>query len=910
MFKTRFVLLMLLSATLIAIGCSGSGMNPAEPADAPGLSGTTNAHGSNRVLWGIWNLGFDPSAGEVNFIPDRNALAHFDITDWLLPPSCDDCIEVVVNSFDPVTRILDADVTLKNPTHLSGYDVRGILYTNDYGHLLANADAWTELWEMPGGEDINPFRAFAKTEANRIFIPDAEHTENYRIYIPIPPNWNQITFAVDASWPGNCREPYGFENFIQENEIYEIENDGTYIFIDILDWQDDVSEVILYSEEFTGVQAKNFTNTGGNTWKIYIYNHDILGPGEYPVLLEAISENPGVQSLYQYVRVTVSESPFPDLVDVTPAGLNFCPNDIFIDGNLMYVAADVNGLYIFDITDPLSPALAGNAETSNDAIQVAVSSGYAYVVEDHMIGDEFDIEIFDVSVPESPVSVNALEDVGKHYKDMEISGDLLFALAQYLQVIDISTPESAYVMTSEVLSGYDFDIQDNTAYIAVSNGLKIVDISDPFEPAEAGFVETPQYGRVVDVSGDYAYYVCNEGFYVMDVSEPAEAEVVGTLDTPVYGTEIKVQGDYAYVSTGSWYDFVVIDVSDPALPFVVQDIDMESYTTDLCLYGEYAYVVTEYTTVWIMDISTPESTYIASRFDSIGYAMELEISDGYAYVVTAEGDGNLQIVDIDPPEEAGIVVTVDFPYGCRGITLRDGYAYICGIEMDQPFDPAGYLYIVDIDPVEESQIVKTIKVADIGLPLNVELYGDHALVADPYNDSLYIVEIDPIETASVVAIIDDVSSVEDVAVSGEYAYTIGLGFSIVDIEPIESAHVIPGSELATPGESIVVSGDYAYTAGYINSSYNYILDIHEPQSPEVVSYLNVYYTGNDVAVSGGYGFYAFDYEGWGIADIDPPEDAALVEIVEAKGFARGVAVSGDYVYLADSTGGLRIYKLW
>jgi hypothetical protein len=35
-------------------------------------------------------MGFDPATCEIIVIPDRNALAHFDITDWLLPPNCKD----------------------------------------------------------------------------------------------------------------------------------------------------------------------------------------------------------------------------------------------------------------------------------------------------------------------------------------------------------------------------------------------------------------------------------------------------------------------------------------------------------------------------------------------------------------------------------------------------------------------------------------------------------------------------------------------------------------------------------------------------------------------------------------------------------------------------------------------------
>ena len=113
--KTRPAFLLLLLATLMVLGCSGSGMNPVEPPGVPDLSTAADAPGSNRMLWGIWDISFDAITREVSITPARNALAHFDITDWLLPPNCDDCFGVVVNSFAPVTRILDAEVTLCDP---------------------------------------------------------------------------------------------------------------------------------------------------------------------------------------------------------------------------------------------------------------------------------------------------------------------------------------------------------------------------------------------------------------------------------------------------------------------------------------------------------------------------------------------------------------------------------------------------------------------------------------------------------------------------------------------------------------------------------------------------------------------------------------------------------------------------
>ena len=97
-------------------------------------------------------------------------------------------------------------MTIRNPFSLTGYDVRGILFTDDTGHLLMNPDDWTKLWDVPGGQTLNPFKGFYGFLGQGDFGPGVERIETYEVYIPLPPQYNTISFAVDASYPGNCKD--------------------------------------------------------------------------------------------------------------------------------------------------------------------------------------------------------------------------------------------------------------------------------------------------------------------------------------------------------------------------------------------------------------------------------------------------------------------------------------------------------------------------------------------------------------------------------------------------------------------------------------------------------------------------------------------------------------------------------
>ncbi len=321
---------------IFILGCSGVSDIPILPQDnqgePQGIQTPLNEKplerniDSQRVLWGIWNVMFDPVECKVTVEPARNLQVHFNITDMILPPACDDCFDVAIKGFNPVTRILDADITLRNPTPINGRDVRGILHTNDHGHLLKNPDDWTGFWDAPGGGTINPFIAFAKDEPYRVFAGHAEHTENFRVYIPKPPAYFAITFAVDASWPGNCKEPYSIEDFIQEGQLLPTGGSSVDISMTVLDWQNDDKLAQISVPEIIGPDWADFNSLGGGQWELNLVNSEAAPPGDYEALIRVTSENVEGTYLYDYVTITVSNTDDPFVTSIDPPSGNLNDN--------------------------------------------------------------------------------------------------------------------------------------------------------------------------------------------------------------------------------------------------------------------------------------------------------------------------------------------------------------------------------------------------------------------------------------------------------------------------------------------------------------------------------------------------------------------------------------------------------
>ncbi len=280
-------------------GCSSS-FDPIQPQDTtsginPSLDIPIETNNSNRNLLGTWTVNFDNKTLSTNITPYREITAHLNVSASIPTP--------IINgvAYNPLTGIWDVDVTIVNSSIYNVRDLRLILYTNDYGVKLINADDWTGLWDMPGGSQINPFKAYAKTEGNRLFAAQTQHTERIQIYLP--PGASDVAWAVDVSVPDNCHEPYLIESFTHFR-LNENAGSQTQALIEVFDWQDDVSDVSLYCPIITGETLVQFTHDSFNTWTLELYNNTGAMPGSYTGVVIATSNG---NSLYDFVTITVSE---------------------------------------------------------------------------------------------------------------------------------------------------------------------------------------------------------------------------------------------------------------------------------------------------------------------------------------------------------------------------------------------------------------------------------------------------------------------------------------------------------------------------------------------------------------------------------------------------------------------------
>ena len=927
MIKRNLVFILLVSAILFlnATGCSGSSAPPVTPAITEGSSASNNQGEGERTLWGIWDIHFDPVSMELVVGPSRSAEAHFDITDMVLPPACDDCFGIHVNSFDPVTRVLDADVTLHNSFPIAGRDVRGIFFETGTGHALVNPDDWTSLWDLPGGLSFNPFKAFAKEEPNRTFLPDAEHTEKYLVYIPVPPQYYAITFAVDASWPGNCKDPYEIAEFHQLGELVDTPGASAGIEVVVHDWQGDVSKVTLVAPEITGESFTQLELVGEALWGLELFNNEGAGEGEYVVRIIADSANSPGMPLYDFAVVLISSAIGPTVTGIEPdhgfAGTGIpeltVTGEDFVgpgaqvilkrSGEPDIAAEDVVVVNPNTITCGLViPMLAGLGTYNVQVINGGGGSGVGF--------DLFEVEGM---VP----NVTAI-DPGSAFPNQELIGAEIFGgffqgPGAQVKLIHDSYPEieagnvvvdSENHITCDIplpfdapLGFYDVEVINPTGMSGIGEDLLMIHAPTPvvasIDPATGGWGDTL---TGVSIQGDGFQGPPGAQVKLKMAGKPdiaaTNVEVVDQthilcdifIPYPTFTGLYDVDVMNGYFASGVGIDlftveepvFAPTDVTPPWLNFSPRAV---------AAYGDYVYIASTPNGLHVFDVSETASPHWIYRDANYDSCEDVEVSGSYLYM--ADYDSGLVIFDLSDPSSPTYAGGVASLGGARSVTVSGDYAYVAW---------AGGLEIVDINPPGSAASVKNVLTYDA--PSQVAVDNGYAYVAVA-GWGLEIIDVDPPASASLVNTIYSAAlNYYGIAAHNGYVYASNSSqLMVFDVDPPGSASIIHTVSGVNAAGMALGSSNYLYVADYLVGMS--VVDISTPATANVVDVAPFSGSAKDVAVLGGYAYLGDEDAGLVIYDISTPNDAVFAQLIYTPGDVQSIAIFENTVFTANDLAG-------
>jgi hypothetical protein len=229
------------------------------------------------------------------------------------------------------------------------------------------------------------------------------------------------------------------------------------------------------------------------------------------------------------------------------------------------------GLSVVDILDPTNPGQVGVCSTPYHALGVDVAGDYAFVPDDReWTGSQYidgGLRVVDIADPYNPKEVDFYDSPGQPGwpRGVAVAGRYAYFAdgTAGLRVLDALDPTSlsevAFHDTPGVASGVA--LAENFAYIADrGGGLRIVDIADPFHPKEVGALALPGPAGSVTAAWPYAYvtdvpqWIANhhesDGLWIVDVSNPAQPRLVAAHDTPGAAYVATVAGDRIYIADG------------------------------------------------------------------------------------------------------------------------------------------------------------------------------------------------------------------------------------------------------------------------------------------------------------------------------------------------------------------------
>jgi hypothetical protein len=509
---------------------------------------------------------------------------------------------------------------------------------------------------------------------------------------------------------------------------------------------------------------------------------------------------------------------------------------------------------------------------------------------------------------------------------------------KYLNAQEHENIELVGSIYSQWDSAYDIDVVGDIAYIAAAySGLRIVNTSNPENPVEIGYNDTPSIAVGVAVLGDYAYVAAYyDGLCIISVANPQRPEIVGYCDTPGIAWAVTVSGEFAYVVNWSG-GLSIISVANPQHPEEVTYYgDWLSGSRDVAIIGDYAIVANEYSGLRVISIEDPENPEQVD--DLVGSFLSIAVSDHCAFVLNdrsglsifaldnlpqireigrcethvqgkdvyvwddyayvAAYNGGLQIISVANPRRPERVGFCDTEGNSNAVTVSGNHAFIAGL-----YNGLRVISVVDSENPEEVGSYDT-----DGLAFGITLSGNFAYVANGEN-GLRILSVANPEHPEEVGHFDTESWVMDVVVSGNYAYLADLrgGLRIISVDDPEQPeevgfYVTPGSARA-----IEVSGDYAYIADDTRGLR--VISIADPEHPEEVGFCDNNGKAYGVSVFGDYACIADYRRGLRVISIADPENPFEVGFYDTEGRPYDVKVLGDYAYVADFGEGLRIISV-
>ena len=549
--------------------------------------------------------------------------------------------------------------------------------------------------------------------------------------------------------------------------------------------------------------------------------------------------------------------------------------------------------------------------------------------------------------------------IGGSINAVAVEGNYAYvALGPRLVVLDISDPtkptkvgQTGMLPVSAVWRHAPWNlrllISDPYVYLVdpAEELLVVVDTSDPTNPRQVGYYDTP--GNAKDAFGFYVYLVDKLGLRLVDMSDPRDPRMAAYYETKWKIEDVSVSGQYAYLAAGKG-GLRIVDISAPANPHEVASCEWRRrpigpivvrevtkippgvtpapsptpaatstrsstpppllggrYALGVCIFGSYAYVKTKDEGVRIVDISDPADPHEVGVVDSSDPASahgeryydclqseEGTISGHYRYV--PDRWQGLRVVDVSDranPHDAALYTSLR---KASNVVVFGSYAYVAAgadlrvLDISDPTDPHE---VATVRPLEERNLGYD--------TIDFLVSGSYAYLLNcPYCNGLRVLDIsDPTNPREVgyYESPNERSSFSDLFVSGSYAYVADAGqdvLRVLDISNPTNPRLV-AYDAVREISAVFVSGKRAYvTTVKAGRDHLLVVDVSDPTNPKQMGSYSCY-NPQSIFVSGDYAYVAVD-RGLRVLDVSDPTNLRSASYYDMAGRPNDVFISGSY----------------